>query len=106
MNLGGFIDTFRDAIAQRVVESYPTARGAAHFLRETVGRMRYAGAQVTKLPVLAVSAQITWRLGNRFSSLASIPFCRCRSSYPQGIDNPVITPSILDAGFDQCHTPS
>ena len=23
MNLGGFIDTFRDAIAQRVVESYP-----------------------------------------------------------------------------------
>ena len=35
-----------------------------------------------------------------------IPFCRCRSSYPQGIDNPVITPSILDAGFDQCHTPS
>ena len=44
MNLGGFIDTFRDAIAQRVVESYPTARGAAHFLRETVGRVRYAGA--------------------------------------------------------------
>ena len=23
MNLGGFIDTFKDAIAQRVVESYP-----------------------------------------------------------------------------------
>ena len=23
MNLGGFIDTFRDAIAKRVVESYP-----------------------------------------------------------------------------------
>ena len=23
MNLGGFIDTFKDAIAQQVVESYP-----------------------------------------------------------------------------------
>ena len=23
MNLGGFIDTFKDAIARRVVESYP-----------------------------------------------------------------------------------
>ena len=36
MNLGGFIDTFKDAIARRVVESYPplyrpSENGGTHY---------------------------------------------------------------------------
>ena len=41
-----------------------TARGAAHFLRETVGRVRYGGAR----------GQLTMRAGQRLLR----PHCRCR----------------------------
>ena len=51
-----------------------TARGAAHFLRETVGRVRYAGASRTKLTLRADSGfyahsvvSVCRKLGLRFS---------------------------------------
>ena len=43
-----------------------TARGAAHFLRETVGRVRYAGAQ----------GQLTVRAGSGFYAHAIVAVCR------------------------------
>ena len=43
-----------------------TARGAAHFLRETVGRVRYAGAQ----------GQLTVRAGSGFYTHSVVSVCR------------------------------
>ena len=43
-----------------------TARGAAHFLRETVGRVRYAGA----------SGQLTVRADSGFYTHAVVAVCR------------------------------
>ena len=43
-----------------------TARGAAHFLRETVGRVRYAGA----------SGQLTMRADSGFYTHAVVAACR------------------------------
>ncbi len=43
-----------------------TTRGAAHFLRETVGRVRYAGA----------SGQLTVRAGSGFYTHAVAAVCR------------------------------
>ena len=43
-----------------------TARGAAHFLRETVGRVRYAGAR----------GQLTVRADSGFYTHAIVPVCR------------------------------
>ena len=43
-----------------------TARGAAHFLRETVGRVRYAGAQ----------GQLTVRADSGFYAHAIVAVCR------------------------------
>ena len=43
-----------------------TARGAAHFLRETVGRVRYAGVQ----------GQLTVRAGSGFYAHAVVAICR------------------------------
>ena len=42
-----------------------TARGAAHFLRETVGRVRYAGAK----------GQLTVRAGSGFYAHAMVAAC-------------------------------
>ena len=43
-----------------------TARGAAHFLRETVGRVRYAGA----------TGQLTMRADSGFYAHAVVAVCR------------------------------
>ena len=43
-----------------------TARGAAHFLRETVGRVRYAGA----------SGQLTVRADSGFYAHSVVSVCR------------------------------
>ena len=43
-----------------------TARGAAHFLRETVGRVRYAGVQ----------GQLTVRAGSGFYTHSVVAVCR------------------------------
>ena len=43
-----------------------TARGAAHFLRETVGRVRYAGAK----------GQLTMRADSGFYTHAIVAVCR------------------------------
>ena len=43
MNLGDFIDTFKDAIAQRVVESYPPLYRPPHQVR---GRLSEACARL------------------------------------------------------------
>ena len=43
-----------------------TARGAAHFLRETVGRVRYAGAR----------GQLTVRADSGFYAHALVAVCR------------------------------
>ena len=43
-----------------------TARGAAHFLRETVGRVRYAGAR----------GQLTVRADSGFYTHALVAVCR------------------------------
>ena len=43
-----------------------TARGAAHFLRETVGRVRYAGAR----------GQLTMRADSGFYTHAVVAVCR------------------------------
>ena len=43
-----------------------TARGAAHFLRETVGRVRYAGA----------TGQLTMRADSGFYAHAIVALCR------------------------------
>ena len=43
-----------------------TARGAAHFLRETVGRVRHAGAK----------GQLTVRAGSGFYTHAVVAVCR------------------------------
>ena len=45
---------------------YNTARGAAHFLRETVSRVRYAGA----------SGQLTMRADSGFYTHAVVSACR------------------------------
>ena len=43
-----------------------TARGAAHFLRETLGRVRYAGAR----------GQLTLRADNGFYTHSVVALCR------------------------------
>ena len=50
-----------------------TARGAAHFLRETVGRVRYAGAPCGERRMTSCAPFPAW--GNRFPSLCW-PTCR------------------------------
>ncbi len=54
MNLGGFIDTFKDAIARRVVESYPplyrpsqNGHGLPQLLRSPLGAQADAIRGVT-----------------------------------------------------------
>ena len=44
-----------------------TARGGAHFLRETVGRVRYAGAR----------GQLTVRADSGFYTHSVVSVCRC-----------------------------
>ena len=56
-----------DALMARLREGRAnTARGAAHFLRETVGRMRYAGA----------TGQLTMRADSGFYTHAVVAACR------------------------------
>ena len=49
MNLGGFIDTFKDAIAKRVVESYPP-------LYPALGERRHAPQAAPQAPGSAADA--------------------------------------------------
>ena len=57
----------RDVLMSRLREGRAnTARGAAHFLRETVGRVRYAGA----------SGQLTMRADSGFYTHAVVSACR------------------------------
>ena len=56
-----------DALMSRLREGRAnTARGAAHFLRETVGRVSYAGAR----------GQLTVRVDSRFYAHALVAVCR------------------------------
>ena len=93
-----------------------TARGAAHFLRETVGRIRYAGAR-GQLTVRADSGFYAYAHGRRLSpkwmSASPSPFAGSKSlrnlieAIPEhGLD----ADSLLDGrrrrcGGDQLHSP-
>ena len=54
MNLGEFIDTFKDAIAQRVVESYPPLYRPPHQVR---GRLSENGGTLPRLRRKPLGAQ-------------------------------------------------
>ena len=54
MNLGDFIDTFKDAIAQRVVESYPPLYRPPHQVR---GRLSGNGGTLPRLLRKPLGAQ-------------------------------------------------
>ena len=94
MNLGGFIDTFKDAIAKRVVESYPplyrpsenggtlprllrkplgaqadAIRGAALSLKAHRGTT-VVGEMGTGKTFIGAAAAHTWRASRGFSSSA------------------------------------
>ena len=96
MNLGGFIDTFKDAIAKRVVESYPplyrpsenggtlprllrkplgaqadAIRGAALSLKAHRGTTVVGEMGTGKTPSSA-RRRLTWRASRGFSSSARL----------------------------------
>ena len=54
MNLGDFIDTYKDAIAQRVVESYPPLYRPPHQVR---GRLSENGGELPHLLRTPLGAQ-------------------------------------------------
>ena len=99
MNLGGFIDTFKDAIARRVVESYPplyrpsenggtlprllrkplgaqadAIRGAALSLKAHRGTT-VVGEMGTGKTFIGAAAAHTWRDSSGFSSSARPTWC-------------------------------
>ena len=93
-----------------------TARGAAHFLRETVGRVRYAGAR-GQLTVRADSGFYTHaivaacrRMDVRFS-ITVRQHARLRSPHrghtPAGLDaHPLLDGGRRRCGRNQLHSPS
>ena len=88
MNLGGFIDTFKDAIARRVVESYPPLYRPS----ENGGRLprllrKPLGAQADAIRGAALRLRLS-PLAGRQVRAGPLPACGLHQAQDEGLLRP------------------